>query len=89
MKDNIYFVSATISSGLSFIEGLIPILQVALLLISLICTIIGLVNTIKEKLKKNEAIGEVLDKGINEVKDLSNKINDKINNIERGDKDGN
>lgn len=88
MRDNILFASATISSALSFIEGLIPILQIILLALSLILTIIGLFNTLVDKIKKNENIGEVLDKGITEVKDLTNQLNEKINNIERGDNDG-
>ena len=89
MRANIFFASATISSALSFIEGLIPIFQIILLSLSLILTISGLFNTLVDKIKKNENIGEVLDKGITEVKDLTNQLSEKINNIERGDNDGN
>lgn len=89
MKDNILFASATISSALSFIEGLIPILQVILLAISLICTLAGLFNTIIERVKNGEDVSKELDKGVNEVKDLTDKLSDKINEIDRGNKDDN
>ena len=89
MKDNILFMGATISSALSFIEGLIPILQVSLLAISLILTISGLFNTILEKIKRKEDISEDLSNGITDIKEISGKINDKINEIKRGDKDDN
>ena len=89
MKDNILFMGATISSALSFIEGLIPILQVSLLAISLILTLSGLFNTIIEKVKNKEDISEDLNKGIKDIKEISGTINDKINEIKRGDKDDN
>ena len=81
MKDNIFYISATITSALTFIEGLVPILQVIMLIISLILSLIGLFNTIKDKLSKGEDISPDLKKGIDVVKDTSEKINE----IKRGD----
>lgn len=88
MKENIYYVGAAVSSALTFIESLIPVLQVVLLSISLILTIAGLFNNIIDKVKAKEPIKEDLDKGIDEIKQISNNIENKLKEIDRGDKDG-
>lgn len=84
MKDNLFYMMATISSAMSFIQGLIPILQVVLLTISLVCTLIGLFNTIKDKLKRGEDVTPEIIEGVNKISDYASQIN----KIKEGEEDG-
>ena len=52
MKDNYLYIGATITSALSFIENLIPILQVILLVLSLVLSLSGIIKNIIDKIKK-------------------------------------
>lgn len=87
MKENYFYIGATISSALSFIENLIPILQVILLCISLILTLSGIFNSIMDKYKKNEDITDELNKGIDVIKTTSKEIEEKIKEVNKDGKD--
>lgn len=81
MKDVYCYVGSLISASLSFIQELIPIIQLILLLISLTLTLIGIGKQIKEKWQKGEDIS-------NEIKDGVNAITEVANKIKEGNEDG-
>lgn len=88
MKDYYYYLLGTATTGLTFIESLIPIIQLILLIISLILTLIGIAKSIKEKLDKKESIlPEIID-AKNSIEEASSKIENitnKINENKKGD----
>lgn len=87
MRENIYYIGATISSALSFIQDLIPILQIIMLSISLILTIGGIFTTIVDKKKNNQKINiSDIKEGINDAKSITQGINNKLKEM-RGEKD--
>ena len=88
MKDNYFYIGATITSALSFIENLIPILQMILLIISLVLTISGIVKSVIEKLKKNEAITEDITKGVEAIRTASQELENKIKEVNENDRRG-
>lgn len=81
MEETKYYVISLLSASLSFIQELIPIIQLILLLISLICTLIGIYKQVREKWKKGEDISE-------DVKQASQVINDAVNKLKEGENNG-
>ena len=88
MKENYLYIGASITSALSFIENLIPILQVILLIISLVLTITGIIKSVIDKFNKNEAITEDITKGVEAIKTASQELENKIKEVNENDRRG-
>lgn len=77
MKDYIYFTGSLLSASLSFIQELIPVLQVILLTISLVLTLVGIGKELVVKLKNKEGID------IEDIKKANDIVKETINKIEK------
>lgn len=86
MKDYYFYILGTASAGISFIEDLIPIIQLILLIISLTLTLIGIIKAIVQKVKNKENIEEELKEAKNTIIDISTnveKVKEKIEDIKK------
>lgn len=90
MKDIYCYVGGLVSASLSFIQELIPVIQLILLLISLTLTLIGIGKQIAEKWKKGEDISNEIKDGVNAITEVANKIKEGNENgqQDKGNREG-
>lgn len=79
MKDYYFYLLGSASAAISFIEQLIPILQLIAIIVSLTLTLMGIIKHIIEKYKTNKEIDK---EDFTKAKDTIVAISDNIQNLQ-------